>query len=142
MAANMTETRVEETTVIETSEGRARGETSKKAGFVGAITIVAALLLAGAAMYDRHSSHRALTHGNGVAQTRSLESNTTDLPDAVMPQLACAYIPNIAFPLYDEFGHPFGTSAKELTGGAANSQGCLVAAPYMEDFTPPTGQNR
>jgi hypothetical protein len=86
MATNMTGMRVEETTVAGAAArpGGANGRVIGVSGLMAAILI--ALLIAGVAAHDRRASHPAgpaIPRAATSQQTRFLENNTTNLPNAV-----------------------------------------------------------
>src|SRR5947209_8343186 len=86
MAENMTGMLVEGTMVVGTEKrfGKGRGQRFGMYGLAAAILV--AMLIAGAALHDRWASHPAapaISRTVTSQQTRFLENNTTNLPNAV-----------------------------------------------------------
>jgi hypothetical protein len=92
MAANMTGIGIEETTVIGTTEERTQGRASRKAGYGVVIALLAAILIGGVALQDRHASRnrspattaaiRPVIDMDKVEQQKFLEENRMLLPSA------------------------------------------------------------
>src|SRR5438067_1455693 len=90
MAENVAGMRVEETMVVGTDARRRPGRGRRVGAYALLAAILAAMLIGGAAVHDRQASHptaRAIPRITTSAETRFVESNTIDLPNAVTAEV-------------------------------------------------------
>jgi hypothetical protein len=144
--------RIEETAVIGTGK-RASGQRIGVSGVIAAVLLT--LLLGGIAMRELRTTHVAVPSGSQVvpsARMKFLENNTTNLPNAVTEEIRpvitaeeqkfldenTVWLPSVTD------AAPASTTAQRWfldVNTTMLPQSAPVSA-YMENLTPPTGQNR
>ncbi|MGI8690209.1 MAG: hypothetical protein ACR2M3_16655 [Thermomicrobiales bacterium] len=90
MAEHIAGMRAEETMVNGVSTARSRVRMPRIGGYGLVAAALIALLVAGMALHDRHAPHASVSVAPNVvtrAETRLIENNTTNLPNAVAPEI-------------------------------------------------------
>ncbi len=156
MAENVTGLLVEETLVAGVAEyGRAP---RRRIGPYGlAVAILVALLIGGVAMHDRRASNSvapAIPRTVTIQQARFLENNTTNLPNAVAPDVSPTVVPSVQQRFLDVNTTWLANAAPDVAlAVVSSSQRRLVevntvmlpagpSSPYAEDLTPTLGHPR
>ncbi len=125
MAENIAGMRAEETMVSGVSTTRSRVRMPRIGGYGLVAAALVALLVAGVAMHDRHAPHASVSVVPR-AESRFIENNTTNLPNAIAPDVRPAVIPSSQRRLLE-------VNTMLPTGGLY---------PYAEDVTPLSGHPR
>jgi hypothetical protein len=156
MAENVAGMRVEGAKIVDTGAQRRQGHGQHVGAYALLATILAAILIGGTALHERQASHptaRAIPRVTTSAETRFLESNTIDLPNAVTAEVRPVvtssqqqYLDvNTAWlPTAVAEAAPATMTSSERRFLEVNTVMLQAgpSAPYAEDVTPLPGQRR